>query len=95
MTLKDHRYHLDEIPHYPKEEVYQCSLEMKHFVKLQSNLRKTPFRESQRMLKELVYSICKKVHRTLIKLGNHMQEFHFFFFFSEIQNIVHFKHRAY
>ena len=76
MTLKGHRYHLNEIPHCPKEGFHQCSLEMNHFGKLQSNLRKTPFRKSQRILKELVCSICKKVHRTLIELEIHMQEFH-------------------
>ena len=42
----------------------------------QSSLRKTLFRESQRMLKELVCPVCKKVHRTPIGLGIHMQDFH-------------------
>ena len=34
MTLKGNRYHLDNIPHCPKERVHQYSLKMNHFGKL-------------------------------------------------------------
>ena len=34
MTLKGNRYHLDNIPHCPKERVHQYSLKMNYFGKL-------------------------------------------------------------